>query len=127
MGILDELKDVVTLSKEAGISLSDAVTLYREYNKASSEDEKPKKNEEDKPKPQKTEEQGAGNDQPGPAPKGELDTHNNDNVIDYKKKVEELEEKIKTLQDQNTRKDVSGKDNQKSDVDIVNELTSAFM
>ena len=128
MGLLDELKDIVALSKEAGISLSDATALYREYKQASSEDVKPAaKPEEDKPKPQKTEEQRNGQEQPAPAPKSELETPKDDNVIDYKKKVEELEDKIKTLQDQNTKKDLSGKDSQKSDVDIVNELTSAFM
>lgn len=128
MGLLEDLKDIVTLSKEAGISLSDATSLYREYKQASSEDVKPAaKQEEDKPKPQKTEEQRNGQEQPEPAPKNEPETPKDDNVIDYKKKVEELEEKIKTLQNQNTKKDLSGKDNQKSDVDIVNELTSAFM
>lgn len=128
MGLLDDLKEVVTLSKESGISLSDATALYREYKQASSEDVKPAtKPEEDKSKPQKTEEQRNGQEQPEPAPNSEQETPKDDNVIDYKKKVEELEEKIKTLQDQNTKKDLSGKDSQKSDADIVNELTSAFM
>ena len=33
MSLIEELKDIVTLSKEAGISLSDATTLYKSYKK----------------------------------------------------------------------------------------------
>ena len=41
MGLIDELKDIVTLSKEAGISLSESINLYKMYQKDSSEDKKP--------------------------------------------------------------------------------------
>ena len=41
MSLLEELKDIVTLSKEAGISLSESINLYKMYQKDSSEDKKP--------------------------------------------------------------------------------------
>ena len=124
MGILDEMKDIVTLSKESGISLSEAMNLYKMYNKASSEDKKPDTKAE---QPKKTEEQDTGKEQPEGAPKNELPPKDDGNVIDYKKKVEELEEKLEKLQAENVNKDVSGIKNQKTDEEIMNNLTRSFM
>lgn len=124
MGILDEMKDIITLSKESDISLSEAMNLYKMYNKASSEDKKPDTKAE---QPEKTEEQDTGKEQPEGAPKNELPPKEDGNVIDYKKKVEELEEKLEKLQAENVNKDVSGIKNQKTDEEIVNDLTRSFM
>lgn len=124
MGILDEMKDIVTLSKESSISLSEAMNLYKMYNKASSED---KKLEPKAELPKKTEEQDTGKEQPEGAPKNEQPPKEDGNVIDYKKKVEELEGKLEKLQAENVNKDVSGIKNQKTDEEIMNDLTRSFM
>lgn len=124
MGILDEMKDIVTLSKESGISLSEAMNLYKMYNKASSEDNKPESKAQQS---EKTEEQDTGKEQPEGAPKNELPPKVDGNVIDYKKKVEELEGKLEKLQAENVNKDVSGIKNQKTDEEIMNDLTRSFM
>ncbi|MBO7733505.1 MAG: hypothetical protein J6S67_13155 [Methanobrevibacter sp.] len=124
MGKLEELKEIITLSKETGVSLSEAISVYKEYQ-ANSADSPPKSQEVEQPK--KTEEQDTGREQPEGAPKNERPPETDDNVIDYKKKVEELENKIRDLQSANVQKDVSGQNNQKSNEDIVNDLTASFM
>ena len=124
MGIFEELKDIVALSKETGISLSEANTLYREYKKVSSEDEQP---EQKVIGPEKTEEQDTGGEQPEGAQKNEPQPEQKDNVIDYKSKYEEIEKKLETLQKQNASRDISGSENKKSDIEIVNDITRSFM
>lgn len=123
MGKLEELKDIITLSKEAGISLSEAMGLYKEYNKASSEDSTPASVENGK---EKTEEQDSGKEQPQGAPQNKTKPQDDDKVIEYKKKVEELEKKVQDLQKANTQKDVSNQET-RSDEDIINDLTRSFM
>ena len=125
MSILDELKDIVTLSKEAGISLSESINLYKMYQKDSSEDKKPAAKE--KQGPEKTEEQDTGKEQPEGAQKNEPQPEQNDNVIDYKSKYEEIERKLENLQKENTARDVSGSENKKSDIDIINDISRSFM
>ena len=68
MSLLEELKDIVALSKETGISLSEANTLYREYKKVSSEDKQPAP---EAMGPEKTEEQDTGKEQPAGAQQNE--------------------------------------------------------
>lgn len=125
MSLIEELKDIVTLSKEAGISLSDATSLYKTYKKASSEDEQPAATE--KQGPEKTEEQDTGKEQPEEAQKNEPQPEQKDNVIDYKSKYEEIERKLENLQKENAARDVSGSENKKSDIDIINDITRSFM
>ena len=124
MGIFEELKDIVTLSKETGISLSEANTLYREYKKVSSEDKQP---EQKATGPEKTEEQDTGKEQPAGAQQNEPQPKAGDNVIDYKSKYEEMEKKLERLQQENAARDVSGSENKKSDIDIINDITRSFM
>lgn len=125
MGIIDELKDIVALSKEAGISLSESISLYKMYQKDSSEDKKPDAKE--KQGPEKTEEQDTGKEQPEGAPENEPQPEHKDNVIDYKSKYEEIEEKLEKLQQENVARDISGSETKKSDEDIINDITRSFM
>ena len=124
MGIFEELKDIVALSKETGISLSEANALYREYKKVSSEDKQP---EQKATEPEKTEELDTGKEQPEGAPKNEPQPEQKDNVIDYKSKYEEMEKKLERLQQENVARDISGSENKKSDIDIINDITRSFM
>ena len=123
MSLFEELKDIVALSKETGISLSESINLYREY-KDSSEDKQPAAKD---PGPEKTEEQSDGKERPDKAQKNEPQPEQKDNVIDYRAKYEELERKLERLQQENASRDVSGSENKKSDIDIVNDITRAFM
>lgn len=124
MGLIDELKDIVTLSKEAGISLSESINLYKMYQKDSSEDKKPAAKE--KQGAEKTEEQDTGKEPPEGAPNNEPPASATDNVIDYKTKYEELEKKLDRIQKENTSKDLSEKQT-KSDIETVNDITRTFM
>lgn len=123
MGILDDLKDIITLSKDADISLSEAVNLYREYKEVSSHDSA---QVEEKTEPEKTEEQSDGKEQPDKALQNEPEPETGDNVIDYKSKVEELEQKLQKIQQENVRRDISGNSTQ-SNEEIANEITRSFM
>ena len=125
MGIINELKDIVALSKEAGISLSESISLYKMYQKDSSEDKKP--DAEEKQEPKKTEEQDTGKEQPEGAPENEPQPEHKDNVIDYKSKYEEIEKKLEKLQQENAARDISGSETKKSDEDIINDITRSFM
>lgn len=124
MGKLDELKEIVTLSKESGISLSEAINLYREYQSAPSEDKQPAPVENGK---EKAEEQDSGKEQPQGAQQNETKPQDNDEVIKYKAKVEELEKKIQDIHKANVQKDISGNDTRKADEEIINDFTRSFM
>ena len=124
MGLIEELKDIVTLSKEAGISLSESINLYKMYQKDSSEDKKPAAKE--KQEAEKTEQPSDGKEQPDKALQNEPPAGATDNVIDYKSKYEELEKKLDRIQQENTSKDLSEKQT-KSDIDIINDVTRSFM
>ena len=124
MSRLDDLKDIITLSKEANITLPEAVALLRDYNKASSDDSEPAP---EKKVPEKTEEQSDGKEQPDKALQNEHQTESKDNVIDYKSKYEEIVKKFEKLQQDNAARDISKNENKKSDIDIVNDITRSFM
>lgn len=124
MGRLEDLKDIITLSKEANITLPEAVSLFREYNKASSDDSVPAP---EKKMPEKTEEPSDGKEQPDKALQNEHQTESKDKVIDYKSKYEEMEKKLEKLQQENAARDISGSKNEKSDIEIVNDITRSFM
>ena len=98
------LTDLLSFAK-AGYSPKDVKELL---TMELPEPKNPKENDQEKPAPaepeseQKTEEQIPQNDStttPGDAPA---------EVIDYKAKYTELEERMKKLQEQNTRQDISG-------------------
>ena len=124
MGLIDELKDIVTLSKEAGISLSDSISLYKMYQKDSSEDKKPAASE--KQEAEKTEQPSDGKEQPDKALQNEPPAQAPDNVIDYKSKFEEMEKKLQKMQEENTARDVSGS-SKETDEELVNKLTQSYM
>lgn len=124
MGLIDELKDIVTLSKEAGISLSESINLYKMYQKDSSEDKKPAAKE--KQEAEKTEQPSDGKEQPDKALQNEPPAGAGDNVIDYKSKFEEMEKKLQKMQEENSTRDVSGS-SKETDEELVNKLTQSYM
>ena len=124
MGLIDELKDIVTLSKEAGISLSESINLYKMYQKDSSEDKKPAAKE--KQEAEKTEQPSDGKERPDKALQNEPPAGANDNVIDYKTKFEEMEKKLQKMQEENSARDVSGS-SKETDEELVNKLTQSYM
>lgn len=115
------LTDIVALAKQ-GYKPSDIKELL---DLVSSKEEKPK--EEKDIQEEKTEQHEDGKEQPDEAPKNSTeDSSDNTNVIDYKKKIAELEEKVKSLQSANVHKDNSDS-KQESDEDILNDITRSFM
>ena len=117
------LKDIVELAK-AGYKVSEVKELIA---LASSEETKPTEEGEQKGKDEKTQEQEAGKEQPEEAVKKSTSTPEEDSsILSYKKRVEELEEKLQKLQSDNVHKDQSDKQT-KSDEELLNELTSSYM
>lgn len=115
------LSDIVALAKQ-GYKPSDIKELL---DMVSSKEEQPK--EENNIQEEKTEQHEDGKEQPNEAPKNSTeDSSENANVIDYKKKIAELEEKVKSLQSANVHKDNSDS-TQESDEDILNDITRSFM
>lgn len=115
------LTDIVALAKQ-GYKPSDIKELL---DLVSSKEEQPK--EEEKVQEEKTEQHEDGKEQPDEAPKNSTeDSSEKANVIDYKKKIAELEEKVKSLQNANVHKDNSDT-KQESDEDILNDITRSFM
>lgn len=115
------LSDIVALAKQ-GYKPSDIKELL---DMVSSKEEKP--TEENKVQEEKTEQHEDGKEQPNEAPKNSTeDSSENTNVIDYKKKIAELEEKVKSLQNANVHQDNSDS-KQESDEDILNDITRSFM
>lgn len=118
------LTDIIALAK-AGYKPSDVKELM---SLTSSKEESPK-DDEAKNQDKKTEQHEDGKEQPDEAPKKSTDDSSTDaSAIDgYKRKIEELEEKLQKLQSENVHKDNNEEDNGKSDEDIINDITRAFM
>ena len=118
------IKDIVELAK-AGYKVSEVKELL---SMASSEETDPAKEDgEQKEKDEKAQEQEAGKEQPEEAVQKSTSTPQEDSsILSYKKKIEELEEKIKTLQSDNVHKDQSEVQT-KSDEELINELTASYM
>lgn len=114
------IMDIVALAKQ-GYKPSDVKELI-EMASSKEDDPAPEENAQT----EKPEEHDAGKEQPEEAPNKVTEDSEDANVIDYKKKVEELEAKISKLQADNIHKDTSD-NNDKSDEDIVNEVTKMFM
>ena len=118
------IKDIVELAK-AGYKVSEVKELL---SMASSEEtDLAKEDGEQKGKAEKAEEQEAGKEQPEDAQQNATSTPQEDSsILSYKKKIEELEEKIKVLQSDNVHKDQSEVQT-KSDEELINELTASYM
>lgn len=117
------IKDIVELAK-AGYKVSEVKELLA---LASSEETKPAEECEQKGKGEKTEQHEAGKEQPEEAQQKPTSTPEEDSsILSYKKKVEELEAQIKTLQSENVHKDQS-EVKTKSDEEIANELAASYM
>ena len=115
------LTDIVALAKQ-GYKPSDIKELL---DMVSSKEEQPK--EENNIQEEKMEQHEDGKEQPEEAPKNSTeDSSEKASVIDYKKKIAELEEKVKSLQSANVHKDNSDS-KQESDEDILNNITRSFM
>lgn len=121
--LFDDLKEIITVSKDSGMSLSEVIQLMK---MTSSKDEQPQKKEETEP-PKKAEEPQTGKQEPEKELQKEVGKPSEDEtVIDYKKKVEELEKKISDLQKENVSKDLSDKDT-KTNNEIIDDITRSFM
>lgn len=116
------ISDIVALAKQ-GYKPSDIKELI---SLASSEEGNPK--EEEKIQVEKTEQHEDGKEQPDKAPKNTTeDSSEKVTAIDeYKNKIAELEEKVKSLQNANVHKDNSDTKT-KSDEDMLNDITRSFM
>lgn len=118
-----KLSDIIALAKQ-GYSVSDVKELL---SLSSSEDTDPE--HQDKEVDEKTEEPEVLKDpEPEEAPK--KSTPDSDKVVaidDYKKQIDELKKQIADLQQDNVHKDVSGKKDDKSDIDILDDITRSFM
>lgn len=121
--LFDDLKEIITVSKDSGMSLSEVIQLMK---MTSSKDEQPPKKADTEP-PKKVEEPKEGKQEPYQEPQKEVGKPSEDEtVIDYKKKVEELEQKISDLQKDNLSKDLSDK-NTKTNDEIIDDITRSFM
>ena len=117
------LKDIVELAK-AGYKVSEVKELIA---LASSKETDPAKEGEQKGKDEKAQQHDAGKEQPEEAVQKSTSTPEEDSsILSYKKKIEELEAKVKSLQSDNVHKDQSDKQT-KSDEELINELTASYM
>ena len=116
------IADIVALAKQ-GYKPSDIKELL---SFVSSEDGAPK--EDKNIQGEKTEEPETGKEQPEKEQQKPTEEPQKVVAIDeYKKKVEELEKELENLKKENTKKDVSGNASQKSDEDILNDITRSYM
>ena len=116
-----KLEDIVALAKQ-GYKPADVKELIElsksaETSDSSGSEEELQKPEEDLKKPEANEK---------PIQDTIAAEASNDKVVDYKKKVEELEAKISELQKANTTKNIADTDT-KSDSDVVADLMKSFM
>lgn len=117
-----KLTDIIALAK-AGYSVSDVKELM---NLASSEDKDPEP--QDEPKDEKTEEPKTGKDTASTEPEKSTEAPEKVIAIDeYRKQIEELEKQVKDLQQKNIHKDVSSNQNEKTDKEIMDDITRSFM
>lgn len=119
------LSDIVALAK-SGYSVSDVKELI---NLSSSEDVH--QGQEEKPKDEKeaqTQESGKEPPQETEPKKSTEEPAQEASAIDeYKKEIEQLKEQINNLQKENVNRDNSGKKQDKSDEDILDDITKSFM
>ena len=117
------LADIVALAR-SGYSVSDVKELIN----LSSSDDTPQEQEEPKgEKETQTQESGKEPPQEMESKKPTEDPADASAIDEYKKKIEELENKISNLQKENVNKDNSDKSQGKSDEDILDDITKSFM
>ena len=116
-------KDIVILAR-AGYKVSEVKELIALSNQSEAE---PAKDEGGKDQAEKTEQHEGGKEQPQEAQKNATETPEENSVIlSYKKRVEELEQQVKDLQEKNVHKDNS-EVKTKDDEELLNEITASFM
>ena len=114
-----KLDDIVALAKQ-GYKPADVKELIELSKEADKEPEPEEKTSDDKPEEEPTETVAKPEEKPSAEPEEAS------KVVDYKKKVEELEAKLSELQKANTRKNIADTD-EKSDSDVVAEAMKSFM
>ena len=124
MGIGLNLADIIALAKQ-GYKVSDVkelIALASSEDTDSAAQEQPQ--DEKKEEPQESVKEPTQEKEPQKSTKD----HADDNAInEYKKKIEELEDKISRLQKDNVSKDNSNNPPGKSDEEILDDITRSFM
>lgn len=116
-----KLDDIVALAK-SGYKVSDIKELIELSKEAEASTDAPKGTVANEESVQEEPEKETVSSQPEDT-KEEAET---EKIVDYKSKVEELEEKIKVLQKANTEKKIADTD-EKSDSDVLAEAMKSFM
>lgn len=115
-----KLDDLVALAKQ-GYKPSDVKELIELSKEASKEPETqtpPAEPAKEEPTPVQEPEQGK---------TAQATEEDDPKIIEYKKKLEEMEKKISDLQKANTHRDMSGQENNKSDAEVFAEAMRHFM
>lgn len=115
-----KLDDIVALAK-SGYKVSDIKELIELSKEAEASTDVSEGTVAKEESVQKEPEKETANNQPEDTKEAEAEK-----VVDYKSKVEELEEKIKVLQKANTEKKIADTD-EKSDSDVLAEAVKSFM
>lgn len=117
------LNDIVALAK-SGYKVDDIKELIKLSKEAETEESKPSGSEEEKEVKKKEEVLPEEEPKKGTVEQPSEDTSK---VIDYKKRTEELEEKLQELQKANTKKNMADKDDEKSDLEVFADAMKSFM
>ena len=112
-----KLDDIVALAK-SGYKVSDVKELIELSKEAEASN--------DAPKGTVATEEGVPEESENTKPEDTKEEAEDEKIVDYKAKVEELEEKIKVLQKANTEKKIADTD-EKSDSDVLAEAVKSFM
>lgn len=118
------LNDIVALAK-SGYKVDDIKELIKLSKEAETEESTPSGSEEEK-EVDKKEEALPEEPKTGTVAKDDLQEETS-KVIDYKKRSEELEEKLQELQKANTKKNMADKDETKSDLEVFADAMKSFM
>lgn len=116
-----KLEDIVALAKQ-GYKPNDIKELIALSKEAEQEPQQEPK--EEKPTPSKEPEK---EPEQEPLKEPEKEPEEDPKIIEYKKKLEEMEKKLSDLQAANSHKDMSGKENTKSDSEVFAEAMRNFM
>ena len=115
-----DIKDIITLAK-AGYKPSEVKELIT----LATQSEAPQEGETDQA--EKTEQHDGGEEQPQEALKNATDAPDQSSeILSYKQKIEDLENRIRELQNDKVHQDVSDK-NEKSDEELMADLVRDFM
>ena len=124
------IADIIALAK-AGYKFSEVKELMSLENQSedkTAQGDKKDPEQEKKEQPEKTEQHEAGKEQPDKVQQnGTVTPEDADAILSYKNKIEELTEQIKKLQSDNVHTDLSDKENEKKDEDLLDDITRSFM